>query len=260
MIRYLSYEDIRLRHIEGDPLISTMIEAAARQCGMGLLYDFWAVFPNRRSRTAQGFILRKGHAIWATVCAPEAAPEMIDFLRFHQTGWMELDPTLAALWGDEGETLCVLRLPEEAPLPPCSLPLRENCATAVADCNLAAGALRPEQYEAAVVALHLAQRRRVGYTVSLWEEGRAVSAAAVTDRGHRAGQISYVATLPSHEGKGYGRAMVFRCAAELRAAGLLPLVACEADRRSFYEELGFLFLDTTHLFAEPDPFDTGSDP
>ena len=64
--------------------------------------------------------------------------------------------------------------------------------------------------------LHLAERRRVGHTVTLERDGKAVSAAAVTDCGTRYGQISYVATLPEYEGQGYGRAVVYHCAGWLR--------------------------------------------
>lgn len=251
MIHSLAYDDRRLRDIPGDPLISTIIESAARQCGMGLQYDFWGVFPRRFHHEPQGFLLRKGYAMWATVLEPEAAPEMIDFLRFNQSGWVELDPILAPLWGSEGEMLHVMSYPPEQPLTVPDLPYEEFCATAVADCNLAAEGIQPRQHEASIANLHLAQRRRVGYTVCLREGKTAISSAAVSDSGSRYGEISYVATLPAYEGKGLGRAVVRRCIAELRAHGRIPLVACEEKRRTFYEELGFSPLGATYLMVEP---------
>ena len=37
MIRRLAYDDRRLRDLPGEPLLATMIESAARCCGMGLV-------------------------------------------------------------------------------------------------------------------------------------------------------------------------------------------------------------------------------
>lgn len=250
MIRTLAYDDRRLRDIHGDPLISTIIESAAAQCGMGLQYDFWGVFPSRYTHKAQGYILRKGYAMWATVLEPEVAAEMIDFLLFHQSGWVELDPILVPLWGSLGEALFVMQYPPETALPALTPDFREECPTAVCDCNLAAGGILPKQYEASVVNLHLAQRRHVGYTVSLWREDKVAAAAAITDMGSRYGEISYVATLPEYEGQGFGRAMVYRCVAALRERSRIPLIACEEHRRSFYEELGFLPLGKTYLMTD----------
>ena len=254
MVRSLAYDDRRLRDIGGEPLLATMVESAARCCGMGLLYEFWGVYEGRRDRVPKGFILQKGHALWATTLCPEAAPEIVDFLRWRQEGWVMLCPTLSAAWREEtGETglpLTVMTLPEDAAF---TLPEAEYCprtATAVADCNLAVGELTPAQYETAVVNLHLAERRHVGYTVTLRQDGKAVSAAAVTDCGTRRGQISYVATLPEYEGQGLGRAAVYCCAAWLRERGLTPLVACEAHRESFYAGLGFLPVSGVTVFTE----------
>ena len=119
----------------------------------------------------------------------------------------------------------------------------------MADCNLAVVELTPAQYETAVVNLHLAERRRVGYTVTLQRDGRAVSAAAVTDCGTRYGQISYVATLPEYEGQGYGRAVVYHCAGWLQEKNLIPLVACETHRESFYAGLGFQKISEVTVFT-----------
>lgn len=246
MIRSLAYDDRRLRDLPGEPLLATMVESAARCCGMGLIYEFWGVYEGLLDRTPRGVILQKGHALWASAFCPEAAPEIADFLLWRQEGWVMLCPTLAALWreksGEPGLSLAVMALPEAAGIPEYHLPEAEyhtHAATAVADCNRAVGEISPAQYEAAVVNLHLAQRRRVGHTVTLQRDGRVVSAAAVTDCGTRYGQISYVATLPECEGRGYGRAAVYHCAGWLRERALTPLVACEAHRESFYAGLGF---------------------
>ena len=160
-----------------------------------------------------------------------------------------LCPLLADAWPGAGLPLRVMALPKDAA---CPVPEREyfsHTATAVADCNLAVGELTPQQYEAAVVNLHLAQRRRVGIAVTLQQDGRPVAAAAVTDSGSRWGQISYVATLPDCEGQGLGRAVVYRCADWLRERGLVPLVACEAHRESFYAGLGFEKISEVAVFA-----------
>ena len=239
MIRRLAYDDRRLRDLPGEPLLATMIESAARCCGMGLLYEFWGVFEGRLGRSPKGLLLQKGRSLWATALCGEAVPEMVDFLRFRQEGWLMLCPRLADAWPGAGLPLRVMALPGEAA---CPVPEREyfpHTATAVADCNLAVGELTPQQYEAAVVNLHLAQRRRVGIAVTLQQDGRPVAAAAVTDSGSRWGQISYVATLPGYEGQGLGRAAVYYCADWLRQRGLTPLVACERHRESFYAALGF---------------------
>lgn len=250
MIRSLSYDDRRLADIPGDPLISTIIESAAAQCGMGLQYDFWGVFPARFGKKPLGYILRKGYSMWATALVPEAAAEMVDFLLFHQCGWVELDPVLAPLWGSTGEALYVMQYPGDAPLALPSLSYREDTPTAVCDCNLGAAGILPAQYEPSVVNLHLARRRHVGYSVTHWEGEAAVSAAAVTDTGSRYGEISYVATLPGWEGRGFGRAMVALCIANLRGRGRIPLIACEEKRCSFYEELGFLPMGKTYIMTE----------
>lgn len=256
MIRRLAYDDRRLRDLPGEPLLATMVESAARCCGMGLVYEFWGVYGGLRDRTPQGVILQKGHSLWASAFTPEAAPEMVDFLRWRNEGWVMLCPALAPLWREEnGEpelSLAVMALPDALPLPEGPMPEAAYCpgtATAVADCNLAVVELTPAQYETAVVNLHLAERRRVGYTVTLQRDGRAVSAAAVTDCGTRYGQISYVATLPDCEGQGLGRAVVYRCAGWLRERGLVPLVACEAHRESFYAGLGFEKISEVAVFA-----------
>ena len=217
MIRGLSYDDRRLRDLPGEPLLATMVESAARCCGMGLIYEFWGVYEGLRDRTPKGVILQKGHALWASAFCPEAAAEIVDFLQWRQEGWVMLCPTLAALWR--------------------------------ADCNLAVVELTPAQYETAVVNLHLAERRRVGHTVTLERDGKAVSAAAVTDCGTRYGQISYVATLPEYEGQGYGRAVVYHCAGWLREKNLIPLVACETHRESFYAGLGFQKVSEVTVFT-----------
>lgn len=250
MIRTISYDDRRLLNIAGDPLISTIIESAAAQCGMGLQYDFWGVFPTRFAKKPLGYILRKGYSMWATVLVPEAAAEMIDFLLFHQSGWVELDPILAQLWGSMGEALYVMQYPEDAMLDFPIIDYREDTPTAVCDCNLGASGILPAQYEPSVVNLHLARRRHVGYSVTHWEDGAVVSAAAVTDTGSRYGEISYVATLPEWEGRGFGRAMVGLCIANLRERGRIPLIACEEKRQSFYEELGFTPLGKTYIMTE----------
>ena len=143
-------------------------------------------------------------------------------------------------------------LVDALPLPEGPVPEAAYCpgtATAVADCNLAVVELTPAQYETAVVNLHLAERRRVGYTVTLQRDGRAVSAAAVTDCGTRYGQISYVATLPEYEGQGYGRAVVYHCAGWLQEKNLIPLVACEPHRESFYAGLGFQKISEVTVFT-----------
>lgn len=173
MIRGLSYDDRRLRDLPGEPLLATMVESAARCCGMGLIYEFWGVYEGLRDRTPKGVILQKGHALWASAFCPEAA----------------------------------------------------------------------------VVNLHLAERRRVGHTVTLERDGKAVSAAAVTDCGTRYGQISYVATLPEYEGQGYGRAVVYHCAGWLQEKNLIPLVACETHRESFYAGLGFQKISEVTVFT-----------
>ena len=253
MIKSLSYDDVRLRDIPGDPLISTIIESAARQCGFGLRYDFWGVFPRRFARKSLGYILRKGESIWATVLDPAAAPELIEFLRFHESGWVELDPILAALWEGQGDILTVMEYPENISCPAPLISFREGTPTAVADCNLGAGGIEQKQYEASVVNLHLAERRRVGYSVTHWEEESPVSAAAVCDLGSRYGEISYVATLPRWEGHGFGRQMVYRCAEVLREKGRIPVIACEDHRISFYRELGFIETGTSTIFTrEPE--------
>ena len=76
-----------------------------------------------------------------------------------------------------------------------------------------------------------------------------VSAAAVTDCGTRYGQISYVATLPEYEGQGYGRAVVYHCAGWLQEKNLIPLVACETHRESFYAGLGFQKISEVTVFT-----------
>lgn len=60
MIRGLSYDDRRLRDLPGEPLLATMVESAARCCGMGLIYEFWGVYEGLRDRTPKGVILAKG--------------------------------------------------------------------------------------------------------------------------------------------------------------------------------------------------------
>lgn len=256
MIRRLAYDDRRLRDLPGEPLLATMIESAARCCGMGLVYEFWGVYGGLRDRTPQGVILQKGHSLWASAFTPEAAPEMVDFLRWRNEGWVMLCSALAPLWRQEnGEpelSLAVMALPDAVSLPEGHLPEAAYCpqmATAVADCNLAVVELTPAQYETAVVNLHLAERRRVGHTVTLQRDGRAVSAAAVTDCGTRYGQISYVATLPEYEGQGYGRAVVYHCAGWLQEKNLIPLVACETHRESFYAGLGFQKISEVTVFT-----------
>lgn len=240
MIRGIAYDDRRLRDIRGDPLVSTIIESAAAQCGFGLIYEFWGVFPERFSRNPEGFMLRKGNgAVWATAATGRAARECAEFLHFHEEGWVETDERIARLTARPREELLVMGYPEDRPVPAVGLPVREGTPTEVADCNLAAGAITPDQHEASTVNLHLAQRRRVGCSVTYWEDGRPVAAAAVTDIGSRYGQISYVATLPSREGNGFGRAMVWKCAGILRERGKIPLLACETRRKTFYEEAGF---------------------
>ena len=65
MIRGLSYDDRRLRDLPGEPLLATMVESAARCCGMGLIYEFWGVYEGLRDRTPKGVILQKGPAPFA---------------------------------------------------------------------------------------------------------------------------------------------------------------------------------------------------
>lgn len=253
-IKSLAYDDRRLRDIAGEPLIATMTESAARCCGMGLVYEFWGVYDGRWDKTPKGFLLQKGHALWATALCPEAVPVITDFLRWRNEGWLMLDGALAAAWeqqtGEAGLPLAVMALPENAAYTLPQTGAFPDTATEVVDCNLAVGEILPGQYEAAVVNLHLAQRRRVGYSVTMQQDGRVVSAAAVTDSGTRYGQISYVATLPEYEGKGLGRAAVYCCADYLRGRGLTPLVACEAHRESFYAELGFIPVSGVRIFTE----------
>lgn len=253
MIRGLSYDDRRLRDLPGEPLLATMVESAARCCGMGLIYEFWGVYEGLRDRTPKGVILQKGHALWASAFCPEAAAEIVDFLQWRQEGWVMLCPTLAALWreqtGEAGLSLAVMGLPNGAEFSLPEAEYRTHTATAVADCNRAVGEVSPAQYEAAVVNLHLAERRRVGHTVTLERDGKTVCAAAVTDCGTRYGQISYVATLPEYEGQGYGRAVVYHCAGWLRERNLIPLVACEAHREGFYAGLGFQKISEVTVFT-----------
>jgi len=253
MIRGLSYDDRRLRDLPGEPLLATMVESAARCCGMGLIYEFWGVYEGLRDRAPKGVILQKGHALWASVFCPEAAAEIVDFLQWRQEGWVMLCPTLAALWrekaGEAGLPLAVMELPEGVGFSLPEAEYRTHTATAAAGCNRAVGEVSPAQYEAAVVNLHLAERRRVGHTVTLERDGKAVSAAAVTDCGTRYGQISYVATLPEYEGQGYGRAVVYHCAGWLLEKNLIPLVACEAHRESFYAGLGFQKISEVTVFT-----------
>ena len=185
--------------------------------------------------------------------AKELLTEIVDFLQWRQEGWVMLCPTLAALWrkktGEAGLPLAVMELPEGVGFSLPEAEYRTHTATAAAGCNRAVGEVSPAQYEAAVVNLHLAERRRVGHTVTLERDGKAVSAAAVTDCGTRYGQISYVATLPEYEGQGYGRAVVYHCAGWLLEKNLIPLVACEAHRESFYAGLGFQKISEVTIFT-----------
>ena len=175
MIRGLSYDDRRLRDLPGEPLLATMVESAARCCGMGLIYEFWGVYEGLRDRTPKGVILQKGHALWASAFCPEAAAEIVDFLQWRQEGWVMLCPTLAALWrektGEAGLPLAVMELPEGVGFSLPEAEYRTHTATAAAGCNRAVGEVSPAQYEAAVVNLHLAERRRVGHTVTLERDG-----------------------------------------------------------------------------------------
>ena len=223
MIRRLAYDDRRLRDLPGEPLLATMVESAARCCGMGLVYEFWGVYGGLRDRTPQGVILQKGHSLWASAFTPEAAPVIVDYLRWRNEGWVMLCPALSPLWRQEnGEpelSLAVMELPEGVGFSLPEAEYRTHTATAV------------------------------GYTVTLQRDGRAASAAAVTDCGTRYGQISYVATLPEYEGQGYGRAVVYHCAGWLQEKNLIPLVACEAHRESFYAGLGFQKISEVTVFT-----------
>lgn len=99
MIRRLAYDDRRLRDLPGEPLLATMIESAARCCGMGLVYEFWGVYGGLRDRTPQGVILQKGHSLWASAFTPEAAPVIVDFLRWRNEGWVMLCPAFRRCGG-----------------------------------------------------------------------------------------------------------------------------------------------------------------
>ena len=64
MIRALSYDDRRLRDLPGEPLLATMVESAARCCGMGLIYEFWGVYEGLRA-SRRGSFCKRG-----TPCGP----------------------------------------------------------------------------------------------------------------------------------------------------------------------------------------------
>ena len=101
MIRGLSYDDRRLRDLPGEPLLATMVESAARCCGMGLIYEFWGVYEGLQGPDPEGGHSAKGHALWASAFCPEAAAEIVDFLQWRQEGWVMLCPTLTALWREK---------------------------------------------------------------------------------------------------------------------------------------------------------------
>ena len=80
------------------------------------------------------------------------------------------------------------------------------------------------------------------------EDGTVVAAAYAVPFG-AVRYIFAVATRPEYRGRGYGRAVVYHCAGWLREKNLIPLVACEAHRESFYAGLGFRKISEVTVFT-----------
>ena len=80
------------------------------------------------------------------------------------------------------------------------------------------------------------------------EDGTVVAAAYAVPFG-AVRYIFAVATRPKYRGRGYGRAVVYHCAGWLQEKNLIPLVACETHRESFYAGLGFQKISEVTVFT-----------
>lgn len=234
MIRQIHPADPRLKGCPGQPLLGAMIQGLAKTAGPGLRREVWlALTPDG---DPAGAVCRTETGLWATA-SEAAAPETAAFLAALGDLPGMVDETLARLLPGGWEPRRVLKYQGPPPEEPV---LCVPSCMALADCNVAAGAVRREDRDDLYAELHLRVRRGAAQVV-LVPDGRGQPVAGAANLlGEEGAVIGFLACRRDRQGRGYGTAALMAAVWASLEQGKRPLLACREELAPFYTARGFV--------------------
>lgn len=234
MIRQIHPADPRLKGCPGQPLLGAMIQGLAKTAGPGLRREVWlALSPNDEPA---GAVCRTETGLWATA-SEAAAPETAAFLAALGDLPGMVDETLARLLPGEWKPRRVLKYQGPPPEEPV---LCVPSCMALADCNVLAGAVPPEDRDSLYAELHLRIRRGVSQVVLVSDHRGQSAAGAANLLGEEGAVIGFLACRRDRQGRGYGTAALMAAVWASLEQGKRPLLACREGLVPFYTARGFV--------------------
>lgn len=241
MICYTEHNHPAFGAIAGHPCLAAMIGCMAA-CGEPR-DDFWLL--RAEDNSVGAFLCRTGDCLYVTG-TPAHSEEISAFIDLMGFGCVETDLPL----GPEGMKKTVNASLQWQGLPGraivgdgilVSTKLREEVPLVELAGLLHRVGLLPDGEMVGEMAVTLLHRIRADRAIALMlREDKAVGAvAAVTHIGCGNAMIGGVAVAPEYRGEGLGTRIVTVAAALAEALGLVPLLACNERRVSFYIQAGF---------------------
>lgn len=234
MIQQIHPADPRLKTCPGQPLLLATIQGLARTAGPGLRREVWLVLSP--SGEPAGAVCRTESGLWATADRA-AAPETAAFLAALGDLPGLVDETLAPLLPGAWEPRQVLAYqgpPPEEPI------LCVPSCMGLADCNVAAGAVRGSDRDDLYAELHLRVRRGAAQVVLVPGEGGEPAAGAASLLGEKGAVIGFLACRREEQGRGHGTAALLAAVRAALERGKRPLLACREELVPFYTTRGFV--------------------
>lgn len=233
MIRLVDPADPRLKRCPGQPLLLALIQGLAKTAGPGLRREVWLVLSP--DGDPAGAVCRTETGLWATA-EETAAPETAAFLAALGDLPGMADGEIARLLPGGWEPRRVLEY--QGP-PPEEQPLCTPSCMALADCNVLAGAVPPEDRDSLYAELHLRIRRGASQVV-LVPDGRGQPVAGAANLlGEEGAVIGFLACRRDRQGRGYGTAALLAAVLAAMDQGKRPLLACREELAPFYTARGF---------------------
>lgn len=234
MICQIDPNDPRLKGCPGQPLLLAMIQGLAKTAGPGLRREVWLALAPEGAPA--GAVCRTETGLWAAA-DPAAAPETAAFLAALGDLPGMADGEIARLLPGGWEPRPVLEY--QGP-PPEEQALCVPSCMGLADCNVGAGAVRPEDRDALYAELHLRIRRGAAQVVLIPDNRGQPVAGAANLLGEECAAIGFLACRRDRQGRGYGTAALLAAVLAAMDQGKRPLLACREELAAFYTSRGFV--------------------
>lgn len=234
MIRRVDPADPRLKESPGQPLLLAMIQGLAKTAGPGLRREVWLALTPEGAPA--GAVCRTESGLWATA-SQAAAPETAAFLAALGDLPGLADGALAPLLPGRWEPRRVLAYQGPPPEEPV---LCVPSCMGLADCNVAAGAVRAEDRDDLYAELHLRVRGGAAQVVLVPDDRGQPAAGAANLLGEKCAVIGFLACRREKQGRGYGTAALLAAVWAALEQGERPLLACREELVPFYTARGFI--------------------